>query len=68
MSDDTRDPERLTIELRWGGPLVAHGPLAIVLEDGTVVRQGTHVALCRCGASRIKPFCDGSHTGIGFRE
>ena len=67
MSDAPRDAERLTIDVRWGGPLVAHGPLEVVLEDGTVVRRGTHAALCRCGASRAKPFCDGSHAGIGFR-
>jgi CDGSH-type Zn-finger protein len=66
MSDEAH-PDAITIEVRWGGPLVVRGPVEVTLADGTVVRR-THAALCRCGFSSNKPFCDGSHAGVGFRE
>jgi CDGSH-type Zn-finger protein len=44
------------------GPLVVRGPFRIVDQDGVEIQvdRGT-VALCRCGRSRLRPFCDGSH-------
>jgi len=47
------------------GPLILEGSLEIVLADGSVSRR-PKVALCRCGASDNKPFCDGQHAAIGF--
>ena len=69
MSDEPGTPgaKPVTIELRWGGPLVVRGEVEVLLPDGSVVRR-THASLCRCGFSANKPFCDGSHTGVGFRE
>ena len=49
-----------------GGPLVAEGPLTVRSADGLVRLTGGQAKLCRCGASRNKPFCDGSHLRIGF--
>jgi CDGSH-type Zn-finger protein len=49
------------------GPLYLHGNIEIQHSDGTVLLQDTRVALCRCGASKAKPFCDGSHTQAGFQ-
>ena len=66
MSEES-SPEPIAVEIRWGGPLVVRGAIEVVLPDGTVVRR-THAALCRCGASSNKPFCDGTHAGVGFRE
>ncbi|WP_344056556.1 CDGSH iron-sulfur domain-containing protein [Sphaerisporangium rubeum] len=44
------------------------GPFTIVTRDGRAVGPGrSTVALCRCGRSRVKPFCDGSHKAAGFR-
>jgi CDGSH-type Zn-finger protein/uncharacterized Fe-S cluster protein YjdI len=54
------------IEERSNGPLFVGGPLRIRLQDGTV-REETRVALCRCGRSANKPFCDDTHRRIGFR-
>lgn len=55
------------VELRRDGPLVLHGAITLVAADGkTSAREGA-TALCRCGASENKPFCDGSHKRIGFR-
>ena len=59
-------PEETTVEPRPNGPLFVRGRVRIADEDGRVVREDTRVALCRCGASENKPFCDGSHRRIGF--
>jgi uncharacterized Fe-S cluster protein YjdI len=56
-----------TIEARPDGPLFVRGSVRIVGTDGRLIREDTRAALCRCGASRNKPFCDGSHRRIGFR-
>lgn len=49
------------------GPLILRGDVEILRSDGTPVpRRRATVALCRCGASAIKPYCDGSHSEIGF--
>ena len=58
--------EETTVEPRPNGPLFLRGPLKIVGEDGEVIREDTRVALCRCGGSANKPFCDGTHRNIGF--
>ena len=47
------------------GPLLVKGSLEIIGADGEQVGGG-RAALCRCGASANKPFCDGSHSRIGF--
>lgn len=50
------------------GPILVRGDVEIRDAAGRVVpRRRKTVALCRCGASGIKPFCDGSHKAIGFR-
>ncbi len=53
-----------TLELFPNGPLVVRGHVRIVDPDGHLIRDDTRLALCRCGASENKPFCDGSHRGI----
>lgn len=50
------------------GPLVMQGNLTIRAGNGRVAWQGQKTALCRCGASKNKPFCDGSHTEAGFKS
>ena len=50
------------------GPLIVRGRFVITGLDGQPVPAGRKtVALCRCGKSANKPFCDGSHTRTGFR-
>ena len=49
------------------GPLLATGGVRIVDADGAVLYEGERAALCRCGGSANKPFCDGSHKKNGFR-
>ena len=50
------------------GPLRIRGPITIVNKDGDTVLEGTRASLCRCGASRNKPFCDNSHQMIQFES
>ncbi|HEX5630544.1 MAG TPA: CDGSH iron-sulfur domain-containing protein, partial [Acidimicrobiia bacterium] len=49
------------------GPYWVTGGVRIVRSDGVPLEVRNRVALCRCGASENKPFCDGSHHRIGFR-
>ncbi|MDO7882729.1 CDGSH iron-sulfur domain-containing protein [Salinibacterium soli] len=46
------------------GPLLVRGDFR--LDDGSEPHRRT-VALCRCGVSTIKPYCDGTHKLVGFR-
>ena len=56
-----------SVEPRPNGPLFVRGHVRIVDPDGRLIREDTRVALCRCGGSGNKPFCDGSPRRIGFR-
>jgi CDGSH-type Zn-finger protein len=50
------------------GPLLVRGEFEIVDAEGhPVPRTRSTVALCRCGVSSIKPYCDGTHRLVGFR-
>ena len=64
--DDTT--VKLRIRLRRNGPLILQGPVRVVSEAGVVLREAESMALCRCGASREMPFCDGSHRVTLFRD
>ncbi len=48
------------------GPLLLNGNFTIVAASGRRAWSGTRAALCRCGKSKNKPFCDGSHKEAGF--
>jgi CDGSH-type Zn-finger protein len=49
------------------GPLIVRGDFRLVDQDGNEIDPGREtIALCRCGKSGIKPFCDGSHKRSGF--
>lgn len=48
------------------GPLLAQGNMEINLAEGAILE--TRAAFCRCGASANKPFCDDSHSSIGFSD
>lgn len=50
------------------GPIWVRGGIPIEAADGEAYEIRNRVALCRCGASDNKPFCDGSHAQIGFKE
>ena len=48
------------------GPLLLSGNFTIVAASGRKAWSGTKAALCRCGQSKNKPFCDGAHKDAGF--
>ena len=49
------------------GPILVKGSFQITDSSGNTIETKDNVALCRCGASANKPFCDGSHKGVGFK-
>lgn len=60
-------PGQNTVSIDPDGPLYIHGNIEVTLPDGSV-HTDTRVALCRCGATENKPFCDNSHTKIEFKD
>ena len=56
------------ILVRENGPLLCTGDIEVVAEDGYVLGKGDDLALCRCGESKNRPFCDGSHKEAGFEN
>ena len=58
-----------TITPQNDGPYHIQGTFRLVTEGGrTITVEGDETWLCRCGASANKPFCDGTHTRIGFKS
>jgi len=65
---DMADQDGATVVPCEDGPLLLRGNFTLRTPEGDVIDPGrTTVALCRCGKSAIKPFCDGTHKAIGFR-
>ncbi|MCZ6517375.1 MAG: CDGSH iron-sulfur domain-containing protein [Gammaproteobacteria bacterium] len=50
------------------GPLIVSGNMTMLAGSGRAAWKGKQVALCRCGASENKPFCDGRHKKVGFKS
>ena len=70
LCHDARVPDPgVVIKVRDDGPLKITGPVTVVDADGTpfALPEGP-LALCRCGLSQRKPFCDKSHRDGGFRD
>ena len=62
----------ITIKVRKDGPYLVDGEFTLIDHEGKPIPippppPGKFVALCRCGGSTKKPFCDGTHTRIGFK-
>lgn len=58
--------QELIVEVTQNGPLLAYGNISIKDSEGNITKKNKVTALCRCGASGNKPYCDGSHAKIGF--
>ena len=57
---------KLIVKRNKNGPLFLKGNFAIVTPAGRVAWRGQKAALCRCGRSKNKPFCDNAHKAAGF--
>jgi CDGSH-type Zn-finger protein len=59
--------DEATITPYRDGPLVIRGPFRLTDQDGREIAVSrSTIALCRCGRSRIRPFCDGTHKVVRF--
>ena len=65
---DEPPPAENTVHVAEDGPLYAHGELAIGGAPERAPGLARRAALCRCGHSGNKPYCDGSHRRAGFRD
>jgi CDGSH-type Zn-finger protein len=61
MSDD------VNLRFKEDGPIILKGEVDVIGADGKEITELEDVALCRCGHSKTKPFCDGSHLAAGFK-
>ena len=57
-----------TVQPQVDGPLKVSGEAEIFAADGSLLEQAGELWLCRCGRSSTKPYCDGSHKEVGFRD
>jgi uncharacterized Fe-S cluster protein YjdI len=67
-SEKQRTPSATEIEIASNGPYLIKSSVEIVHTDGKREARDKVTALCRCGASKNKPYCDGSHQTIGFTD
>jgi CDGSH-type Zn-finger protein len=66
--DQQSGSEGVKITVRENGPYLVEGPVRLVDAEGNEYDLSTkkRVSLCRCGGSTNKPFCDGTHSKLGF--
>lgn len=56
----------VSIKVRENGPYLVKGTVSLIDADGNPYTVEQDFVLCRCGGSKTKPFCDGSHRENGF--
>jgi 3-phenylpropionate/trans-cinnamate dioxygenase ferredoxin subunit len=63
------EPKEISITPTDNGPYIVKGPIRLIDMDGHEFEvKGESLALCRCGGSARKPFCDGTRAKIGFQS
>jgi uncharacterized Fe-S cluster protein YjdI len=67
MESKKEEPKTI-ITILQDGPYLIDGSFKVIDNDGNEVICDDGIALCRCGASKKKPFCDGEHTDINFKD
>jgi len=56
------------VEILENGPLLIYGTLKVVNKNGNTETKNKTTAFCRCGQSHNKPYCDGTHVKVDFRD
>lgn len=65
---ETGDENAVTVTAYRDGPYLVRGPFTMLDQEGNqILLERPTVALCRCGKSRVRPLCDGTHRLVGFR-
>jgi len=62
------EPDIVTIKVLKNGPYKVSGNCRLIKANGEAVETGKVFSLCRCGASKKMPFCDGTHLRTGFQD
>ncbi len=60
-------PDALQLEVMANGPVLVKSDCEVIMPDGKREMKQKMVALCRCGGSANKPYCDGTHSSIDFK-
>ena len=72
MNEEEKNKEeagdKSVVEVMPGGPLLVHGNIIVKAGDGSEHHKHHVTAFCRCGSSSNKPYCDGTHTKIEFKD
>jgi CDGSH-type Zn-finger protein len=67
VDPSVKAPAEVTITPYRDGPYLLRGPFVLRDQNGAEIANARRVvALCRCGKSRTRPFCDGTHRLVGF--
>ncbi|MGH7581265.1 MAG: CDGSH iron-sulfur domain-containing protein, partial [Gemmatimonadales bacterium] len=67
-AEPPRHSEEVVVTVSADGPLLVRGPLRIRNAAGETIATADAAALCRCGGTANPPYCDGTHTRIGFAK
>lgn len=67
-TNQSADPPAVTITPYPDGPYLVRGDFVVTDREGNELpNERRTIALCRCGKSQMRPFCDGTHKLIGFK-
>jgi uncharacterized Fe-S cluster protein YjdI len=64
--EDNTKTIKTKVEVLENGPLLVYGALEVITKNGIEDIKNKTTAFCRCGASKNKPYCDGTHSKINF--
>ncbi|BDS13212.1 (4Fe-4S)-binding protein [Aureispira anguillae] len=66
--DQEEESLETKVEVLPNGPLLVYGTLKVTDQNGNTTTKNKTTAFCRCGSSANKPYCDGSHVKVDFRD
>jgi CDGSH-type Zn-finger protein len=60
--------DKISVKINKDGPYIVQNCTSLMNSKGEELPTKEYIALCRCGASKNKPFCDGSHKAVEFKD